>query len=322
MDFCTCPSCRTHTSTDESGISRQGLFVSRNTRCRHWAKLASKTDEIAISNDFQKKILPRKRSTRIEKSESNDELNNVLYENINNQSQVRSFVLYFIMWLYLTCGLSRLNCRKARDMIIHLINLLLPQNEETLTLVAGVPRDIQTIIKHLQLEFHLENNPCGTELYQIFKLQPLPQIKFTSPKPTVAATPYRSGQIRLSRQPRLRIPNASFITQPLSDWLAWFINLPGVGNNIESWADQLSSQGSKIVVDVAQGTVWEHHFKNKISMSLELGFSLLIDWFNPKGNKMAGKQIPNSIHIFGCHYPRTKATRYDNHQQHLATAHQ
>ncbi|MBW0473707.1 hypothetical protein O181_013422 [Austropuccinia psidii MF-1] len=185
-------------------------------------------------------------------------------------------------------------------MIVHLINLVLPQNEKTLKLVGGVPQDIQTIIKHLKLECPLENNPCGTKLYQVFKCQPLPHIKFTSPKPTIAATAFQSSQIHLSCQPCLQISNASFITQPLSDWLDWFIKLPGFENNIESWADQLWSQGSNIVVYVAQGIVWEHHFKKKISMSLELGLSLFIDWFNPKGNKMAGKQVLMGVISLNC----------------------
>ncbi|MBW0587691.1 hypothetical protein O181_127406, partial [Austropuccinia psidii MF-1] len=117
-------------------------------------------------------------------------------------------VLQFIMWLYLVCGLSRDNCRKARDMILNIIQLISQKAIKHNSLLSRVPCDIRTISKRLKLEFRLEkqvccqkcyslddiglapeectyqptiaSNKCYNDLFHPHKIHPFPQICFSS----------------------------------------------------------------------------------------------------------------------------------------------
>ncbi|MBW0571572.1 hypothetical protein O181_111287 [Austropuccinia psidii MF-1] len=189
-----------------------------------------------------------------------------------------------------------------------------------------VPCNVGTISKQLKLDFPFEQHvccptcyslydvevapgdciykptatgtPCGTEIFRQQKINPLGDISFTSYNSTPQNQSRRSGQIRLQGQPHLRIPHASFFSQSVLSWLEWFLNVPG----IDDWACELSSHKSTIVSDVAQGTVWRSLFPSRSpsNQSLELGFNLFVDWFNPRGNKILGKQVSMGILALHC----------------------
>ncbi|MBW0541940.1 hypothetical protein O181_081655, partial [Austropuccinia psidii MF-1] len=237
-------------------------------------------------------------------------------------------VLQFIMWLYLVCGLSRDNCRKARDMILNIIQLISQKAIKHNSLLSRVPCDIRTISKRLKLEFPLEeqvccqkcyslydieiapeectyqptiaSNKCYNDLFHPHKIHPFPQICFSSTTRNSKHRHVEGGQIRLAGQPRLRIPQARFISQSIHSWIDWFLNIPGIEAGIDQWKLQLASNTNVAVSDVAQGRIWKDLFSCSSNETLELGFGLFVDWFNPRGNRISGKQVSMGIIVLHC----------------------
>ncbi|MBW0532326.1 hypothetical protein O181_072041 [Austropuccinia psidii MF-1] len=123
-------------------------------------------------------------------------------------------------------------------------------------ITSNIPNDLQTITKHLKINFPLERITCCPECYSLYdvevapedctyrptinsaicgaklfaqaKFKPLPSIKFTTTKNKTPSASQTFGLIRLSGQPRLRVPYSTLVLQPVRSWLEWFINVPVV----------------------------------------------------------------------------------------------
>ncbi|MBW0576842.1 hypothetical protein O181_116557 [Austropuccinia psidii MF-1] len=233
------------------------------------------------------------------------------------------------MWLYLTCGISKVNCQRARDMLLQLIQLLLTENGFAKMTTSNIPHDLQTITKRLKINFPLEritccpecyslydvevapenytyqptinSTICGAELFAQAKFKPLPSIKFTTTKNKSRSASQKFGQIWPSGQPRLQVPHSTLVLKPVRGWLEWFINVPGVEEAIDQWASKISSQSTTVITDISQSQVWREVFNNTTAHThLELRFSLFIDLFNPRGNKVLGKQVSMGLMALNC----------------------
>ncbi|MBW0518744.1 hypothetical protein O181_058459 [Austropuccinia psidii MF-1] len=196
-------------------------------------------------------------------------------------------------------------------------------------LEGNLPCDVCTIIKQLKLEVPfkqyvccpkcyslydielspeecqymptIKSTPCGTKRFLPFKLRPLPSIDFTLKTPRVFRPPRLPGQICLSRQPQLRNQQSKFISQPIKSWLKWFLNVPGIKDEIDKWASNISNNNTEHLSDVSQGEVWKRSSSKRMQKhTLELQFSLFVDWFNPRGNKISGKQVSVGILALKC----------------------
>ncbi|MBW0549946.1 hypothetical protein O181_089661, partial [Austropuccinia psidii MF-1] len=329
MELCTCPSFQKHTINDASGNICHGLLVHRSTRTHHWAKACSQSDETLILDASTLHSLTSKIKDSLETTKKNDEDKITPKPTQQNNSEIISVLLYFILWLHLVCGLSKEKCHKARDMIIYAIHLVSSKCNSDHQLTLGVPHDLQTIVKRFKIESSFErfvccqqcyslydievapdechyrptsqSSPCGTNLFRQSKFKSLPSIQFTSNQSAKRSFPKQCGQIRLSGQPRLRVPYANFISQSLSTWVKWFLNVPGIEEELNEWASSISSQRTSSIIDVSQGKVWRKIFGNSSTqLDLELGFSLFIDWFNPQGNRISGKQTSMGLIALNC----------------------
>ncbi|MBW0478795.1 hypothetical protein O181_018510 [Austropuccinia psidii MF-1] len=145
-------------------------------------------------------------------------------------------------------------------MLLHLIQLLLTENGFAKMITSNIPHDLQTITKHLKINFPLEKITCCPECYPLYdvevapegcryqptinstffgprlfaqeKFKPLPSIKFTTTKNKTPSASQTFGQIWLSGQPRLQVPYSTLVLQPVRSWLEWFIKVPGVAEEI------------------------------------------------------------------------------------------
>ncbi|MBW0513863.1 hypothetical protein O181_053578 [Austropuccinia psidii MF-1] len=135
----------------------------------------------------------------------------------------------------------------------------------------------------------------------MFKFKPLPIINFKTKHNQVFSAPWKHGQIFLSGQPCLCVPYEKFVSQGLSNWLEWFINIPGIEDEIEQWATSLSSKGSTIMFDVMRAKGWKNIIcDDEPQTSLHLGFCRFVDWFNSKGNQILGKQRSMGVIALNC----------------------
>jgi hypothetical protein len=86
-------------------------------------------------------------------------------------------------------------------------------------------------------------------------------------------------------------------------WLTWFLSCANIERNISDWSDKLSSSDNSEIYDIQQGSAWkEMKWPNdsKERHTLNLTFSLFIDWFNPRRNKLAGKQQSLGLLLMNC----------------------
>ncbi|KNZ54493.1 uncharacterized protein VP01_2932g5 [Puccinia sorghi] len=95
----------------------------------------------------------------------------------------------------------------------------------------------------------------------------------------------------------------SFFTQKLVPWLKWFLNIPHIESAIEDWRGEVLNSPDTVTVDIQQGSAWKtlswNHDGEALNQ-LDLVFSLCIDWFNPQGNKLAGKQNLVVVILMNC----------------------
>ncbi|MBW0576017.1 hypothetical protein O181_115732 [Austropuccinia psidii MF-1] len=113
--------------------------------------------------------------------------------------------------------------------------------------------------------------------------------------------PQLPGQIHLSRQPQLCNPQSKFISQPIKSWLKWFLNVPVIKDETEKWAFKISNNDTEHLSDVSQGKAWKRSSSKSVQKhTLELRFSLVVNWFNPRGNKISEKQVSVGIIALNC----------------------
>ncbi|MBW0510137.1 hypothetical protein O181_049852 [Austropuccinia psidii MF-1] len=294
MDFCTCPSCKRYQVTLADGQTRQGLYVDQSTRRRHWAKSAKQGNsvlnhglsELSLSNESN----PQNDISTYENNTPSDPDSNEINTYGMANSNLIDFILYFIMWLYLVCGISREKCRRARDMVINIIKLT-QKNNITSSQLSSVPFDIRTISKKLELESSFDRHVCCPRCYSLYDIE--------EPACTTSTSNLWSNPITWPATPRN--PQATFISQSILSWITWLLNIPGVEAKLEQWEHNLSSHEGEVVFDVTQAVVCKRELDQLSSdQSFQLKFALFVDWFNPRGNKLSGKQLLMGLLVFYC----------------------
>ncbi|MBW0582175.1 hypothetical protein O181_121890 [Austropuccinia psidii MF-1] len=147
----------------------------------------------------------------------------------------------------------------------------------------------------------LATQPCGADLFHPHRIIQRDQIDIFKKVLKPQRPRWVHGQILLCHTPRPRIPKSTFITQSLTDWLKWFLNVLDVEEIIETWQHQLEFQPQEPILNVAQGPMWSMLFpKETIHHRWHLGFSLFIDWYNPLQNKLAGGQVSMGLIALNC----------------------
>lgn len=186
---CHCPACLVNTITDEEGNMIPGTYVHPSTRRSHLAKTqAMINQEISLINSLETMDLhnsPKRPSAparpnpeaTVEPHVSTPARHNSIA--VEQELKIESckywfflidyvcwlnptstaFVLFFIMWLHLVCGLSHEKCRQAIVYITYMIKYL-DQFKRQKDFCDHIPKDLRTITKHLGLDLELEEFIC------------------------------------------------------------------------------------------------------------------------------------------------------------------
>ncbi|MBW0565470.1 hypothetical protein O181_105185 [Austropuccinia psidii MF-1] len=281
MELCTCRRCQKHTIHEASGNICHGLLVHCSTRTCHWAKSCSQSDETLTLETSTCHSLTAKIKDPLETTKKSDEDKITPKPTQQNNSEI-------------ICIKEK--CHKAQDMIIYAIHLVSNKCNSDDQLTLGVPHNLQTIMKHFKIKSSFEQFVCCQQCYSLYDIEVVPDE--CDYQQTSQSSPCGTN---LFRQPRLWVTYTNFISQSLSTWVKWFLNVPGIEEELNEWASSISSQRISSIIDVSQGKVWRKIFGNSSTqLDLELGFSLFIDWFNPQGNRISGKQTSMGLIALNC----------------------
>jgi len=153
-----------------------------------------------------------------------------------------------------------------------------------------LPRDISTCIKYLDIDPVLNQTISCPQCFTQYPLNtPVTHCQQRpSPRSNVCGEALRDTNGR---------PQKLYTTQSLSRWLEVFLRRPGYADLVESHrASEHRQDDSCDMYDMYD--IWDSPLWNDLQdgagnpffeTALSLGFSLFVDWFNPWGNKAAGK---------------------------------
>ncbi|POW15320.1 hypothetical protein PSTT_02183 [Puccinia striiformis] len=125
--------------------------------------------------------------------------------------------------------------------------------------------------------------------------------------------PYRLDPKQLQL---IQIPQASYVRQDIDSWLEWFLSRSDTESDIGDWAKKIRQSGDQSFYNLHQSPCWKtftsSHAKSN-AHELHLVFSLFVDWFNPFGNKTAGKKHSMGIVAMNClNTPPTSRSKLSN----------
>lgn len=232
--------------------------------------------------------------------------------------------MFFLSWLYLICGVSHENCRIARDYLV-IIARMASQAQFDENVDEELLRDVRSITKRLDLNPNLEFYVCCPTCYSLYNIEVSPdecgyqELLTTKVCNTELFSAQNIGSYPLTthvstqrlqypRQKRQKIPRSTFVVQDFKTWITWFLYSNDVESAIDEWTANLQAIPEGQVTDYLQSPAYARLYprtstvnsKSKTPPPLNLAFSLFVDWYNPLGNKIAGKQLSIGVLALNC----------------------
>ncbi|KAI7933362.1 hypothetical protein MJO28_017689 [Puccinia striiformis f. sp. tritici] len=158
--------------------------------------------------------------------------------------------------------------------------------------MSYVPGDMRKIIEDLNLGPEIRRTICCPRCFYLYPIDDPPHActARATRKSRKCLEPLFKSDSRNSSSPKV---HQYFSTQSFTDWLARFIARPGMEDLLEESLSETRESSS--ISDIWDSNMWKNlktsDNKQFTSFSGNLVFSLNVDWFNPAGNKSAGKHI-------------------------------
>ncbi|MBW0506696.1 hypothetical protein O181_046411 [Austropuccinia psidii MF-1] len=329
MRLCQCPRCHSNLITCADGTVLRGKYLSKRNKQKHMAEFRKHTrlsltsfDSAASQATDPATINPKSPSS------ISSEINEVSSthpdlssgdELVAEPTSVALMVSIFIDWLHIFCNISKENCRSARNFLLQIV--LASQNTPSTSFTLA--QDPRTLIKIALPDFKIRKTVYCTNCYSLYPTIDIPwkctykettrcspcdndlfctQSSFRSvqSKGSSMLHPYRMTTNDLAH---ISIPRGYYVTQSMDSWIRWFLAFEGIEDAIESWAQEVHSSSDETIGDIQKGTGWKElswASTSETGSTLNLCFSLFVDWFNPRNNKLAGKQQSMGIVAMAC----------------------
>ncbi|KAJ3554676.1 hypothetical protein NM688_g2988 [Phlebia brevispora] len=168
-----------------------------------------------------------------------------------------------------------------------------------LNLLNAIPIDIRTALKNLDIEPEYTLYACCQRclaLYRPNRSSPRDPYPHTCTHRTTPDDPVCEAELVRQNSDGAWVPLKTFALQSLCAWLAQLLSRPGIEKFLEtSWIP--SSHEPGVWTDIMEAPALQEFigpdghtlFSHQLHGSLNLVFSLFVDWFNPFGNKTAEK---------------------------------
>ncbi|KAI7966249.1 hypothetical protein MJO29_001997 [Puccinia striiformis f. sp. tritici] len=169
LELCTCPECIKKTTTSPDGESILGCWVHKTTRQRHWSSHQSSS-----RNGFQELKLALASSSPLPKGQPAINLEDQPADAMTEPECIK-YVLYFLAWLSLVCGVSQSHCRIARDWVVFIIKIFrkLPGDRNE---YLNTYKDVRTITKRLGLDPELTSRTCFPKCFSLYEPEDTPTV--------------------------------------------------------------------------------------------------------------------------------------------------
>lgn len=170
--LCECPRCITYTRINEHGESINGQMIHSSTRRKHWAKSEPETEETALWALFPHLSISQARNNPPPKPTSDTETSSDESEDLAdiNSQAVMFFIMYFLAWLHLVCGVSQANCRIARDYIVAIARSSLKIRAEV-DFDDEILNDVRSITKRMNLHPNMTSHVCCPTCYSLYDVE-------------------------------------------------------------------------------------------------------------------------------------------------------
>lgn len=170
-------------------------------------------------------------------------------------------------------------------------------------LVKNFPLDISTLMRWLDIEASLDRSVCCPKCFKRYRYPttdepPIPQC----------CTRKETSRSRTCDEPlfrRTNVPFRFYSTQPFIPWLTRFLKRHEIENHLDNSVLIHQEPPRKPATDVWDGAMWRNFRDPQTDIAFtqttgNLAFGIYVDWFNPFGNKIAGKKSSVGAIILFC----------------------
>ncbi|TDL15397.1 hypothetical protein BD410DRAFT_854748 [Rickenella mellea] len=213
--------------------------------------------------------------------------------------------------LNLNFGVSRANVNlvlHALRLIVNVTIKLVMMSVRTLNIgtnlqspVFKLPKDIQTVYSFLQINPVIHRTVCCPTCFKLYPMDisQIPEecsFRKSSRAKACQTKLFQPSKIRKGTMFIRRTPRCYFATQDLQFWLQTFLQRPGIEDALHMTHDTPPKE------DIYRSPAWNKAQRHFLGMTspYNLIFGIYIDWFNPRGNKIAGAQVSCGIIALYC----------------------
>lgn len=83
---------------------------------------------------------------------------------------IKDLVSYFVAWLYLACGMTRANCRVARDYLVQ-ISYSASRTQIIQGWTGSIPKYVQTITRRMDLDATIKRFVCCQKCFSLYEIK-------------------------------------------------------------------------------------------------------------------------------------------------------
>ncbi|KNZ55557.1 hypothetical protein VP01_2650g3 [Puccinia sorghi] len=129
----------------------------------------------------------------------------------------------------------------------------------------------------------------------------------------------------LNRSPNIKLETTlkglcTFVWQKLSNWILWFLSIPGIKSSIKDWCETVKNSPTDVIIDIQQGTAWKKisAMNNEPNPSNQLQFvrrqaNVCRDHTHELYESPTNNAQQTLINLPCGHYSRPLRTQYDHH---------
>ncbi|POW04695.1 hypothetical protein PSTT_10183 [Puccinia striiformis] len=314
MELCRCPKCSKNKVFDQNNQQVSGMWVHPATRRKHWRSSSAQPQDELASLLQRASLQDNENSTTSIPEAKQPDLSKKDAKKTYSTFELTNIIMYFISWLYLICSVSQAQCRIARDILVYVVQVA-RQTEDGDDFQQSVPLDVRTITKKLKLLPELENYICCPACFTLYFAEDTPEqctyrraatvpicdkelFKIHPRKPV--AVDFTTHLYKRPKPASTVHPYLGYSVQSFESWISWFLGLNETEEEIGKWADKISSSPPEPIIDILQAPAWKSFSQNRFNNELRLVFSLYVDWFNPFGNKQAGRKASMGAVVLTC----------------------